>query len=354
MEQSYPLRKTRYTKEMNEKDYYYHLCPTYPDQFRPTLIRPVERIVVIGDIKGNLKNGINALIKAGVISVDADFDIENVSFINQYMKWIGGNTIVVQLGDQNGGFSDMEVMALFDHVGAIARLQGGDVYSLIGDGEISTIISRNPKSDTEYLYYDVNGDKYYRGNQGRGESWRVGGPVAKHIACTRQSVLVIGSNIFIHSNLTPKILNHISHDKTMTSYEKLIHFNTVVREWLINIYGKDSKMKKFMDPLLKKDTSPWFDDYYSNIPDYDMSPSCAPEENIRKLFGYRVDRIIIANVSNNKRKNIDDGSEGIYGKCGYGSLDSSHVIEVDLGLNENPNHVKILEIIDDIHVRVIR
>ena len=56
----------------------------------------VSKLVAIGDIHGDLSVAIKSLKLAGVISMSINDNIKDISAIN----WTGGNTYVVQLGDQ--------------------------------------------------------------------------------------------------------------------------------------------------------------------------------------------------------------------------------------------------------------
>ena len=56
----------------------------------------VPKIVAIGDIHGDLSVAIKSLKLAGVISMKINDNIQNINNVN----WTGGNTFVVQLGDQ--------------------------------------------------------------------------------------------------------------------------------------------------------------------------------------------------------------------------------------------------------------
>src|SRR5437868_5534500 len=65
-----------------------NLCKNY--DYIPTIHPKTKRIIVLGDIHGDKKLAIKLLKIAKVISVDED---ENIT-------WIGGDTVVVQVGDQ--------------------------------------------------------------------------------------------------------------------------------------------------------------------------------------------------------------------------------------------------------------
>ena len=52
----------------------------------PTVLPPVRRIIAIGDIHGDFR----ALIKC----------LRLAKLVNERWEWIGGDTVVIQLGDQ--------------------------------------------------------------------------------------------------------------------------------------------------------------------------------------------------------------------------------------------------------------
>ena len=61
----------------------------------PSILMPVKRIIAIGDLHGDYKATIISLQKANVI--------------NSKNEWIGGDTIVVQLGDQLDNYNLVSV-----------------------------------------------------------------------------------------------------------------------------------------------------------------------------------------------------------------------------------------------------
>ena len=98
-----------------------------------------SRIIVIGDIHGDIKRFKNILMDAKII--------------NNNLEWIAepSNTIVVQLGDQIDSLnrnsnenwevlSDFEMIYFTEHLNDLAKIKGGAVISLIGNHELMNII----------------------------------------------------------------------------------------------------------------------------------------------------------------------------------------------------------------------
>lgn len=121
-----------------------------------------KRIIVIGDIHGDLKVAIKCLILAKCIKyielpVNQDIDVMELFF--NTLEWIGGETYVVQLGDQidrvrtqmldknnisqdipyEDEGSTLEIFYLFLHLDNLAKQHGGRVLSLLGNHEIMNI-----------------------------------------------------------------------------------------------------------------------------------------------------------------------------------------------------------------------
>lgn len=99
----------------------------------------INRIIVIGDIHGDIKRFKNILIDANII--------------NNNFEWIAQpqNTIIVQLGDQVDSLNrntnenwevlnDYEMIYFTEHLDNIARVKGGRCISLIGNHELMNII----------------------------------------------------------------------------------------------------------------------------------------------------------------------------------------------------------------------
>jgi hypothetical protein len=98
-----------------------------------------DRIIIIGDVHGDIKRFKEILIKSEII--------------NTNLEWIAEppNTYIIQLGDQIDSLnrlsnekwevlSDFEMIYFTEHLNDIARIKGGAVISLIGNHELMNII----------------------------------------------------------------------------------------------------------------------------------------------------------------------------------------------------------------------
>ena len=201
---------------------------------QPSVLPAVKRIIVIGDIHGDWEITIESLRLAKVI--------------DKKRNWIGGETVVVQVGDQidrcrfsgkpcneQGATdpdegSDWKILKFFTKLHNQAQQVGGAVYSLMGNHELM-----NVEGDFRYVSYEglrefdnfkkvkdvkVNNkgkiifnytDKVISdGNEARRWAFEPGNPIAEFLACTRQLAIIIGSNIFVHAGVLPRIAKKYS------------------------------------------------------------------------------------------------------------------------------------------------
>jgi hypothetical protein len=200
---------------MNKKEWekiYKEKCTNFNQL--PSVLPPVKRIIVIGDLHGDWEMTIKSL-KIGKV-------------IDSNNKWIGGETIVVQVGDQidrcrfsgiachlptatkNDEASDMKILNFFTSLHQEAQKVGGAVYSIIGNHELM-----NVKGDMRYVSHDnvrefddyetTEGEIIKDGMEARKWAFTPGNPIANFLGCTRQLSLIIGSNLFVHAGIIPKI-----------------------------------------------------------------------------------------------------------------------------------------------------
>jgi len=186
---------------MNE---YYNnmICIIMYNDVQPTYFPITERIIVIGDVHGDIFRLMEALYILNIISRD--------------MKWIAEpkNTIVVQLGDQidsltRGGdpswevLPDIEVMLQMDKLDRIARLGGGRVLSLLGNHEIMNCLG-------EFSYVSAKSKETYDIDKRR--KLFEPGNFLNTILAKRNIVLKIGPYLFCHGGLLPQHLDSVNNN----------------------------------------------------------------------------------------------------------------------------------------------
>ena len=87
-----------------------------------------RRLIVVGDLHGDLKAAQRALRLAGVVCGKGPDD---------RAEWCGGDATVVSVGDQiDRGKDDRAVLELFHALGPLAAMAGGRVVALLGDHEV--------------------------------------------------------------------------------------------------------------------------------------------------------------------------------------------------------------------------
>jgi hypothetical protein len=177
-------------------------------EFDPTPVKypPVDRIIAIGDIHGDIHFLRNMLRVAGVI--------------DNKDKWGGKNTYVVQIGDQLDGSrdimngcparredidtptdkyeGDLEVLDYLDGLDEQAQLTGGRVISLLGNHELLNIMGH-----FEYVY-EKDLDKVNKSE--RTKLFKPTGKYGRILLCKHPSAVIIGSNLFVHAGILYQLL----------------------------------------------------------------------------------------------------------------------------------------------------
>ncbi|KAH9539154.1 hypothetical protein CY35_15G043600 [Sphagnum magellanicum] len=182
-----------------------------------------ERLIAIGDIHGDLSKARAALRVAQVLDAND--------------HWIGGKTVVVQVGDLlDRGGEELKVIYLLEKLKLEAQSAGGDVHVLNGNHEIM-----NMEGDFRYVtpaglndfrnwahwftLGNVLKDKcggltktpdlfhsipvsYPEGLRARIAALRPGGPISSRFLANHHTVLVVGSSVFVHGGLLPAHMDY--------------------------------------------------------------------------------------------------------------------------------------------------
>ena len=193
-----------------------------------------DRLVIIGDIHGDIKRLKTILIDAKII--------------NNNIEWIAEppNTVVVQMGDQVDSLNrdnsipdwevidDVEVIYFTNLLDKFAQSKGGRFISIIGNHEFMNVIGN-------YSY--VSSKSMANNENKRRELFKTGGELSP-ILSNRPIVLKIGELLFCHAGLTG---NHIM---ILKKYNKNISYlNRIWRNFVLhnNVLKED---KEIFDKIL--------------------------------------------------------------------------------------------------------
>jgi hypothetical protein len=253
-------------------------CSKYNISEQPSVLPPVRRIIVLGDIHGDLKM-MKQLLKVGGVIDDN----------NMWTKGKNKDTIVVQVGDQidrcrfngilckeekatdNDEGNDWVILQYLTDLHNQAQKAGGAVYSLLGNHELM-----NVNGDFRYVSYagfkefqdyrKPNGDSFPTGDytqldgttlpygaEAREWAFKPGNPISDFLACTRLMAITIGSNLFVHAGILPKIAKKYS-VKNLNQLMSLYLWDTL----------KDDK-DKYNDVFNTSSISPLWNRVYGKI-----------------------------------------------------------------------------------------
>lgn len=144
-----------------------------------------DRVVVIGDIHGDLDALLRALLGMRILGLDG--------------RWTGGSSQVVLIGDLNDrGADSVAVMDLIMDLEEAARVSGGRVHALLGNHELLAA-----RGDFSYVRStEVLALEYFRCEDRRGLDavYRGNSPWARWVR-SRPTLLKIGETLFAHAGV---------------------------------------------------------------------------------------------------------------------------------------------------------
>jgi hypothetical protein len=159
--------------------------------------------MAIGDLHGDYASATEALRLAGAID-SSD-------------RWVGGNMVVVQVGDQlDRGDSERRILDFFRRLRDEAAAAGGAFYPLIGNHETMNVeedlryVTEGGFAEFADVVHDANDQRlaaYPASQRGRVAAFLPGGPYAMMLA-EHPVVLQVGRTVFVHGGLRP---GHVSY-----------------------------------------------------------------------------------------------------------------------------------------------
>ena len=273
----------------------------YSMNSRTCFYPPVERLIAIGDLHGDLQATILSLQKASVISQDISIHEKNIKNIH----WTGGKTYVCQLGDQvdrvrpsqlyqnlcrpddpeliEDEGNDLKIMCLFDQLDQEAKQVGGRCISILGNHELMNVDGDfryvSPKEFCEFGNYfratrSMKNSNIPYGYHERKNAFCPGGVLSRRMAAYRYAVVQIGSWLFVHGSLHPKVAKEYS----------LTKLNNCISKWLLNIDKEATNSDiNFLYHNEDDSVSPFWSRIYSDHDEFD--------ESKKKMFYETIDNV---------------------------------------------------------------
>ena len=356
-------KHTQILSKNTEEEEFNKLCPEY--NYFPSILPAVDKIIVIGDLHGDIEMTYRALQISKVV--------------DNNMNWIGGKTVIVQIGDQvdrcrptqfkcddpratiNDEASDIKILKLFTELHTKAQKDGGAVYSLLGNHEIMNVVGNmNYVSYAGLDEFDDYKDPtdpsktFKSGIEARRHAFAVGNEYGKFLGCTRTSAMIIGSNIFVHAGILPEF----THKLQLNNQDDIIKLNRAVRTWLVGKINK-SHVEKIVGSF--KDSMFWTR-ILGSIPPHinNEDPACERYlEPVLKMFNagqmivghtpqFYANEEGINETCEGKLWRVDNGVSGAFDKFDATSSAS------DDGAKMEQRQIQVLEIIKDKEFNILK
>jgi len=362
------INKHKYNKDKEIEDIEIHgeYCKGY--KWYPLIWEKQKRIIAIGDLHGDFNLLINALRLAKVIDNDNN--------------WTGGETVVVQVGDQLDGCradirknencddpdlenlslyadkldiaEDVKIMEFLNDLNKQAIKAGGAIISLLGNHELMNVngqmnyVSYNDIQKFKN-YKDPNNEnlKFDTPKDARIHAFKPGNEYAKLMACSRLPAVIIGSFVFVHAGFIHAFMEKLQIKKK----DDLYKISVALRKWLLGLIDKDNVSNIINAP---KESMFWVR-IINSLPKNRNNEHEEACEDIKKVLEiFDVKSMVIGHTPqfiNNK---------GINSEC------SDQLWQIDFGgsfafqkFDENNNfidlrNVQVLEILNDKDIKVLK
>ena len=319
-------------------------CKKY--KYYPLILPAHKRVIAIGDLHGDYKLTIKALQIAKVI--------------DQNNNWIGGDTIVVQVGDildsyrpfilQKGAAinlnnmpEDINVLLFMIRLNEQAIKSGGMVILLLGNHEIMNVLG-------DMRYVSPEDLKKFPINE-RINAFKPGSKYSNLMACTHAPAVIIGSFIFVHAGLIDKFLKIMN----MTNRNDLYKISYFMRKWLLGLIDKN-----YVAQIISSKESLFWDRILGTIPPNmnNNHPKCVEYlDNVLKLF--KVEKMIIGHTPQyfTNQSGINKTCNDKLWRIDFGGSFGFNKFDLDYAKTHKVNelrNVQVLEILDDKIINILK
>jgi len=294
-------------------------------------------IIAIGDIHGDIQLMLDTLTIGGVIKKINEKNKNSIQIIRkdnndvvEYYEWIGNNTIVVQVGDQidrcrlvdgkncyneettyDDEASDIEILLFFTNLHEKAIKQKGAVYSLLGNHELMNICN-----DIRYVSYknleqlkvfdeEINNDKEIDDEEiddevkqiitsednnikdyieRRSNIFRRGGILAKFLASTRYTILIVNDYLFVHGGVLGSYIGSYIKEYNNIHKKHFQHLNEKIKNYIIK-----QEQEQEMYNFIFNTNSPFYTRKLGQIKNYENinGNNCKDVKNIIKYYSLK-------------------------------------------------------------------
>ena len=231
--------KQNISKNISSHNPNYDIIGMYP---------PVEKLIAIGDLHGDLRITISVLKLAEVIPQTANSnDLNNI-------HWCGGSSWIIQLGDQidrcrpddwekncikdyndvtDDEGNNMNIIKLLLRLDEEAKKYGGRILGLLGNHELMNIDKDfryvSPKEFLEFVPINDRNitkttDGYPQGYYHRTKAFERGGNIAKLYSTKKKSIIIVGNFLFVHGGLSIDLASKYT----------IPEINDIVSKWMLN------------------------------------------------------------------------------------------------------------------------
>ena len=230
------------------------------------------------------------------------------------LRWIGGKTHVVQVGDQidrcrpNGSKtcdnpltlrssededSDTKILKLFTDLHEQAVQEGGAVISLLGNHELL-----NALGEVQYVSfkglnnfmkkYKINDMDFEDPIEARKHAFQPGNKYGKFLGCTRNATVIIGSNLFVHAG----IVDALAKELKLNSYLDVENINIIIKKWLLGLIQTNQ-----VNNLVRSQDSMFWSRILGSIPNnMPMSYEDCKDNITEVLKIFKIDKMIIGHT----------------------------------------------------------